>query len=115
MITLLSRNPFNGAIRDKMSKHLDLDIDDGRFVFSRKEPQIVAEASLDGIYILRTSVDAELFGASDVVRSYKEFAKVERAFRTMKSDDLAIRPIHHRLEERVRARARLLVHARLPP
>ena len=64
--------------------------------------QIAEEVSLDGIYILRTTVDAQ-FSAGDVVRSYKELAKVERAFRTMKSDDLAIRPIHHRLEDRVRA------------
>jgi transposase len=58
-------------------------------------------ANAIGIYILRTSVPAEQFSASDVVRSYKELAKVERAFRTVKSDDLAIRPIHHRLEDRV--------------
>jgi transposase len=87
----------------KMSKHLELDIDDARFTFSRKEVQIAEEVSLDGIYILRTNVDAKQFSAADVVRSYKELSKVERAFRTMKSDDLAIRPIHHRLEDRVRA------------
>ena len=93
-----------GAVRDKfkMSKHLELEIDDTKFSFSRKAAQIAEEVSLDGIYILRTSVDAQ-FSSGDVVRSYKELAKVERAFRTMKSDDLAIRPIHHRLEDRVRA------------
>jgi transposase len=93
-----------GAVRDKykMSKHIELQIDDTKFAFSRKEVQIAEEVSLDGIYILRTSVDAQ-FSAGDAVRSYKELAKVERAFRTMKSDDLAIRPIHHRLEDRVRA------------
>jgi transposase len=93
-----------GAVRDKykMSKHIELDIGDEKFAFSRKEVQIVEETSLDGIYILRTTVDAQ-FSAGDVVRSYKELAKVERAFRTMKSDDLEIRPIHHRLEDRVRA------------
>ena len=93
-----------GAVRDKfkMSKHLELEIDDSKFAFSRKAAQIAEEISLDGIYILRTSVDAQ-FSSGDVVRSYKELAKVERAFRTMKSDDLAIRPIHHRLEDRVRA------------
>jgi transposase len=87
----------------KMSKHIQLDIKDDCFTFARKEAQIAEEAALDGIYILRTNVDAGKFSAADVVRSYKELAKVERAFRTMKSDDLAIRPIHHRLEERVRA------------
>jgi transposase len=87
----------------KMSKHIQLDIKDDRFTFARKEAQIAEEAALDGIYILRTSVNADKFSAADVVRSYKELAKVERAFRTMKSDDLAIRPIHHRLEDRVRA------------
>jgi transposase len=87
----------------KMSKHIQLDIKDDRFTFARKEALIAEEAALDGIYILRTSVDAGKFSAADVVRSYKELAKVERAFRTMKSDDLAIRPIHHRLEDRVRA------------
>jgi transposase len=93
-----------GAVRDKfkMSKHLELQIDDTKFAFSRKAAQIAEEVSLDGIYILRTSVDAQ-FSSADVVRSYKELAKVERAFRTMKSDDLEIRPIHHRLEDRVRA------------
>jgi hypothetical protein len=92
-----------GAVRDKykMSKHIELEIDDAKFTFLRKEAQIAEEASLDGIYIyiLRTTVDAQ-FSTGDVVRSYKELAKVERAFRTMKSDDLAIRPIHHRLEDR---------------
>ncbi len=87
----------------KMSKHLDLHIEDDRFTFARKDEQIAAEAALDGIYILRTSVNAEAFDAADTVRAYKQLAKVERAFRTMKSDDLDIRPIHHRLEERVRS------------
>jgi transposase len=93
-----------GAVRDKykMSKHIELEIGDETFAFSRKEAQIAEETSLDGIDILRTTVDAQ-FNAGDVVRSYKELAKVERAFRTMKSDDLEIRPIHHRLEDRVRA------------
>jgi hypothetical protein len=102
-----------GAVRDKykMSKHVELEISDERFIFSRKEAQISQETSLDGIYILRTSVSKEQFSASDVVRSYKELAKVERAFRTMKSDDLAIRPIHHRLEDRVRAHVLLCMLA----
>ncbi|MGH7716801.1 MAG: IS1634 family transposase [Vulcanimicrobiaceae bacterium] len=87
----------------KMSKHLELRIEDDRFTFMRKDEQIAAEAALDGIYILRTSVSAQAIDTPDVVRAYKQLAKVERAFRTMKSDDLQIRPIHHRLEDRVRA------------
>jgi len=87
----------------KMSKHLELHIEDNRFTYTRKDEQIAAEAALGGIYVLRTSLSAQALDAPDVVRSYKELAKVERAFRTMKSDDLQIRPIHHRLEERVRA------------
>jgi len=87
----------------KMSKHLELNIEDHCFTFARKEEQITAEAALDGIYILRTSVRADTVNTADVIRSYKHLQKVERAFRTMKSDDLQIRPIHHRLEDRVRA------------
>ncbi len=89
--------------RYKMSKHLGLQIEDDRFTFARKDELIAAEAALDGIYVLRTSVNALVLDTPEVVRSYKQLAKVERAFRDMKSDDLQIRPIHHRLEERVRA------------
>ena len=89
--------------RYKMSKHLELQIEDDRFTFARKDELIAAEAALDGIYVLRTSVNAPVLDTPQVVRSYKQLAKVERAFRDMKSDDLQIRPIHHRLEERVRA------------
>ncbi len=89
--------------RYKMSKHLELHIEDDRFTFARKDELIAAEAALDGIYVLRTSVNALVLDTPEVVRSYKQLAKVERAFRDMKSDDLQIRPIHHRLEERVRA------------
>jgi transposase len=87
----------------KMSKHLELIIEDSRFIFARKAEQIDAEAALDGMYVLRTSVSPQTLDTADVVRSYKQLAKVERAFRDMKSDDLQIRPIHHRLEDRVRA------------
>lgn len=87
----------------KMSKHIELQSEDSRFTFARKTEQIVIEAALDGIYVLRTNVDTQTLDAIDVVRSYKQLAKVERAFRDMKSDDLHIRPIHHRLEDRVRA------------
>ena len=87
----------------KVKKHFDLSIDDGRFAFTRKSEQIAVEAALDGIYILRTTVDSQAFSTSDVVRSYKQLARVENAFRTLKSIDLEIRPIYHYREDRVRA------------
>jgi Transposase DDE domain len=89
--------------RHKMAKHILLDIADDSFTFSRDKKKIEAEATLDGVYIIRTSLDADRMSAPDCVRTYKNLAKVERAFRTMKSVDLRIRPIHHRLPDRVRA------------
>jgi transposase len=91
------------ANRYKVRKHLLLEIEDDRFAFRRNEERIAEEAALDGIYVLRTSVPAEELASPDVVRSYKQLAEVERAFRTLKSVDLEIRPINHRLEQRVRA------------
>jgi len=87
----------------KVAKHFELDIHDTVFRFKRREEAIAAEAALDGIYVIRTSVSAERMDSAACVRHYKSLAQVERAFRTMKSMDLKIRPIHHRLEERVRA------------
>jgi hypothetical protein len=94
-----------GAVfnRWKVKKHFDLQITDERFAFSRKSEQIEAEAALDGIYILRTSVSEGELSAPEVVRSYKQLAQVERGFRTLKGPELEIRPVHHRLEDRVRA------------
>jgi Transposase DDE domain len=94
-----------GAVcnRWKVKKHFQLQISDERFSFTRKSEQIEAEAALDGIYILRTSVTENELAAAEVVRSYKSLAQVERSFRTLKGPELEIRPIHHRLEERVRA------------
>jgi hypothetical protein len=89
--------------RFKMAKHFAVQITDTTFTYRRKQEAIDAEASLDGIYVLRTSVPEEVLGAEDTVRAYKDLAKVERAFRCMKSVDLHVRPIHHRLAERVRA------------
>lgn len=90
------------ANRFKMRKHFELQIGADRFEFCRKQAQIEAEAALDGIYVLRTSVAESELGAREVVSSYKQLAKVERAFRTLKGP-LEVRPIHHRLEGRVRA------------
>jgi hypothetical protein len=93
-----------GAVANhyKVKKHLDIQITDTTLSFSRKHAQIEAEAALDGFYILRTSVRENELSTADV-RSYKLLAQVERGFRTFKGPELEIRPIHHRLEERVRA------------
>jgi transposase len=89
--------------RFKMAKHFEMRISETAFSYGRKQKAIDAEAALDGIYVLRTSVPQEVLGAEDTVRAYKDLAKVERAFRCLKTVDLHVRPIHHRLEERVRA------------
>jgi hypothetical protein len=87
----------------KVGKHFALSIEQSGFEFKRLEPQIAAEAALDGLYVIRTSVPKKQMSAAEAVRSYKALAQVERAFRAMKTIDLHIRPIHHRLESRVRA------------
>ena len=87
----------------KMAKHFELAIGDNTFTFARKLDAIAAEAALDGIYIIRTSVAAEQMDAADCVRNYKSLAQVERAFRSLKTVDLKVRPIHHRKADRVRA------------
>lgn len=87
----------------KVAKHFELAIDDNSFTFARKHEAIAAEAALDGIYIIRTSVDAQRMQAADCVRNYKALANVERAFRSLKTVDLKVRPIHHRTADRVRA------------
>lgn len=87
----------------KVAKHFELQIEAHRFAFHMREEQIASEAALDGIYILRTPVAAREMDSAQVVRSYKSLAQVERAFRSMKTVDLKVRPIHHRLAERVRA------------
>jgi hypothetical protein len=91
------------ANRYKVGKHFLLEIDDERFDYRRDGQRIAEEAALDGIYVLRTSAPADELANADVVRSYKQLAKVERAFRTLKSIELEIRPINHRHPERVRA------------
>ncbi|MFB3089425.1 MAG: IS1634 family transposase [Acidiferrobacterales bacterium] len=87
----------------KVGKHFELAIGDTTFTFARKHDGIAAEAALDGIYIIRTSVSAAQMAAPECVRSYKLLANVERAFRSLKTVDLKVRPIHHRLADRVRA------------
>ena len=89
--------------RYKVAKHFNLDITDTAFSFARDDNKIASEAALDGLYVVRTSLAPERMTADDCVRSYKLLAQLERGFRTMKTVDLKIRPIHHRLEDRVRA------------
>jgi len=87
----------------KTGKHFDLTITDGSLVIGRRQDQIDAEAALDGFYVLRTPVPADQLDAPAVVTAYKNLKYVERDFRHIKSDDLDLRPVFHRLEERVRA------------
>jgi transposase len=87
----------------KVAKHFTLAIEDQAFAFARKTESIAAEAALDGLYVIRTSLPAQVMDSAECVRHYKSLAHVERAFRTLKSVDLRIRPIHHRLADRVRA------------
>jgi len=87
----------------KVAKHFELTIDNDRFDFALREEAIAAEAMLDGIYVVRTSLSKKEMSAPDAVRSYKSLSDVERAFRTLKTIDLEVRPIHHRLADRVRA------------
>jgi hypothetical protein len=89
--------------RYKMGKHFQLHIEDDSFSYQRKTANIEREQSLDGIYIIRTSVPKEALSSEQVVASYKSLSSVERAFRSLKSVDLHVRPIHHRLADRVRA------------
>ena len=89
--------------RYKVAKHFELDITDERLVVTRRTEAIAAEAALDGLYVLRTSVPAERLEAPDVVRAYKRLSRVERAFRGLKAVDLQVRPIRHHTEPRVRA------------
>lgn len=87
----------------KVGKHFILDITEESFTYHRDEEKIAAEANLDGLYVIRTSVSEETLAAESTVRAYKDLSKVERAFRSLKTVDLKIRPIYHHLEGRVRA------------
>ncbi len=89
--------------RYKMGKHFQLRIEEDSFHYQRKTVNIEREESLDGIYVIRTSVKKEVLSSQQVVASYKSLSGVERAFRSLKTVDLQVRPIHHRLPDRVRA------------
>ena len=88
--------------RHRMAKHFELVIEDDSFSYRRKEEAIREEAALDGLYVIRTSVPKEAMTAEETVGAYKSLAQVERAFRSLKTVDLEIRPIYHRLSDRVK-------------
>jgi hypothetical protein len=89
--------------KHKMAKHFQLTITDDSFSYQRRHQAIEAEAKLDGLYVIRSSLPQEAMSAEQLVASYKSLAQVERAFRSMKAVDLQIRPVYHWLEDRVRA------------
>jgi hypothetical protein len=89
--------------RYKMGKHFQIHIEESSFTYQRKQANIEKEESLDGIYVIRTNVPAAVFSSEQAVRNYKSLSGVERAFRSLKTVDLHVRPIHHRLPDRVRA------------
>jgi transposase len=97
--------------RYKMGKHFQLRIENDSFHYERKTANIEREQNLDGIYVIRTSVKKETLSSQQVVASYKSLSGVERAFRSLKTVDLQVRPIHHRLPDRVRAHILLCVLA----
>jgi hypothetical protein len=102
-----------GAVinRHRMAKHFAIDISDAAFSFARKTAEIAAEAAIDGIYVVRTNLPAEICDDATTVRSYKSLALVERAFRCLKTVDLQVRPIYHWLADRVRAHVLLCMLA----
>ena len=89
--------------RYKVGKHFQLKITDKSFSYERRTERITQEAALDGFYVIRTSVKATVLKSEETVACYKRLSKVERAFRCLKTVDLKVRPIFHRLEDRVRA------------
>jgi hypothetical protein len=112
--TLRARRPLRGQHkialrvgriigRFKMAKHFELTISDTTLSYQRKDELIAAEAALDGIYVVRTSLSATQLDAEATVAAYKSLAHVERAFRSMKTIDLHVRPVFHYSEDRVRA------------
>src|SRR5882757_6761672 len=95
----------------KMAKHFDITVTDDDLVIERRSQPIDDEALLDGFYVVRTNVKAELLDSSSVVGAYKGLSNVERAFRSLKTVDIEIRPIHHRRGRRVRAHVLLCMLA----
>lgn len=109
-----AKSPLRGAAKiglrvgpilkkHKMGKHFKIEIKDDSFTYQRLTEQIADEEKLDGIYVIRTSLDAGTLSSDDVVRAYKDLANVERAFRSLKTVDLHIRPIFHWKDERIKS------------
>ena len=114
LATLRTRNPLRGEKeiglrvgkvinKYKMAKHFDLTITENSLTYARHEEKIREEAAIDGLYVVRSSVDKKQMNSEQVVETYKSLAKVERAFRCMKTVDLSLRPIYHRNEDRIRS------------
>jgi hypothetical protein len=112
--TLRTKNPLRGEDeiglrvgkvigKYKMGKHFDLTITEKSFTYARLEGSIREEAALDGLYVVRSSVDEKRMNSERVVETYKSLAKVERAFRCLKTVDLSLRPLYHRNEDRIRS------------
>jgi len=112
--TLRTKRRFKGADRIglrvgrvlgkfKMAKHFRITITDDSFLYERDTARIAQEAALDGIYIIRTSLPSNTLNTEDTVRAYKNLSVVERAFKSFKTMDINVRPIHHRLANRVRS------------
>jgi hypothetical protein len=108
------RSPLRGAAeigravgavvgKHKVAKHFEIEIGEAQFAYRRKPDDIAREARLDGVYVVRTSVPAAALDADETVQAYKDLARVERAFRCLKTVDLDIRPIRHWTADRVRA------------
>lgn len=97
--------------RFKMAKHFEIEITDDNFDYARKTDSIHNEAALDGIYVVRTSVPSKLLDTEETVLTYKGLSQAERAFRSMKTVDLKVRPIYHRSPDRVRAHVLLCMLA----
>ena len=95
----------------KVGKHFVTEISEDSFSFAREMEKIAAEEELDGLYIVRSNVEPELFDADQTVRAYKDPSKVERAFRSFKTVDLKVRPVYHRRADRVRAQVLLCMLA----
>jgi len=95
----------------KVGKHFVLDISDESFSYRRDEAKISEESALDGLYVVRTSLQPDAMPSEDAVRAYKDLAKVERAFRSMKTVDLKVRPIYHWLDDRIRGHVLLCMLA----
>lgn len=87
----------------KVAKHFTLDIQENSFSYERNTQSIDSEAALDGLYVIRTSVESEVLSATETVRAYKSLSQVEQAFRSFKTVDLKVRPIYHRNSDRVKA------------